>query len=190
MDIRVSGRNVTVSDEVKAAIETKLDHLSQIVGDMERADVVFKEERNPRLADQKESVEITLEGHGHHVRCKATAPTQMAALDEAVDKLGKQLRKLKTRLKRQKVPNRKRSTKPLATLATEPELISEEPEAPAVRIVKTKSFELTRMTPEEAIDRMHLLAHTFFIFTSEETGRPCVVYERDDGDVGLINADS
>ena len=59
-----------------------------------------------------------------------------------------------------------------------------------VRIVKTKSFELTRMTPEEAIERMHLLEHDFFIFTSDETGRPCVVYDRDDGDVGLINAES
>ncbi|MEM9032961.1 MAG: ribosome-associated translation inhibitor RaiA [Actinomycetota bacterium] len=190
MDIRVTGRNVQVRDDVKSAIDTKLDHLSQIVSGMERADVVFKEERNPRLADQKESVEITLEGHGHHVRAKATARTQMAAVDEAIDKLGKQLRKLKTRLKRQKVPNRKRSTKPAATMVVEPELISEEPETPPVRIVKTKSFELTRMTPEEAIDRMRLLEHTFFIFTSDETARPCVVYEREDGDVGLINADS
>lgn len=190
MDIRVTGRNVHVSDDVKAAIETKLEHLSHIVSDMEYADVVFKEERNPRLSGQKESVEISLEGHGHHVRCKATARTQMAAVDEAVDKLGKQLRKLKTRLKRQKVPNRKRSAKPSATLTVEPELIEAEPEAPAFSIVKTKSFELTRMAPEEAIERMRLLEHAFFIFASAETGRPCVVYERDDGHIGLINADS
>ncbi|MEM8903665.1 MAG: ribosome-associated translation inhibitor RaiA [Actinomycetota bacterium] len=188
MDIRVSGRNVTVSDEVKAAIETKLDHLSQIVG-MERADVVFKQEKNPRISDQ-EFIEITLEGHGHHVRCKATASTQMAALDEAVDKLGKQLRKLKTRLKRQKVPNRKRSVKPSAAIAPDPEPVVPEITEPSVKIVKTKSFELTRMAPEEAIERMRLLEHDFFIFTSDETGRPCVVYDRDDGHVGLINADA
>jgi putative sigma-54 modulation protein len=189
MDIRVSGRNVAVRDDVKAAIETKLDHLTQIVG-MERADVVFKEERNPRISADKEFIEITLEGHGHHVRCKATAATQMAALDEAVDKLGKQLRKLKTRLRRQKVPNRKRSVKPSAAIPPDPETIVPVVKEPSVRIVKTKSFELTRMTPEEAIDRMHLLEHDFFIFTSDETGRPCVVYDRDDGDVGLINADA
>ena len=42
--------------------------------------------------------EVTVEGHGHHVRAKHMAPDGFAAIDGAVDKLERQLRKLKTRL--------------------------------------------------------------------------------------------
>jgi len=55
------------------------------------------------------------------------------------------------------------------------------------RIVKTKSFQIKPMTPEEATLQMSLLGHDFFFFTNAETERAAVVYRRDDGDVGLID---
>jgi putative sigma-54 modulation protein len=56
------------------------------------------------------------------------------------------------------------------------------------RIVKVKRFDLKPMTPEEASLHMEMLGHTFYFFTNAETGVPAVVYRRDDGDVGLIDA--
>jgi putative sigma-54 modulation protein len=55
------------------------------------------------------------------------------------------------------------------------------------RIVKTKSFQMKPMTPEEAALQMDLLGHDFFFFMSAETERATVVYRRDDGDIGLID---
>lgn len=190
MNVRVSGRNVAVRDEVRAALDTKLEHLSHIVSGMDTAEAVFREEQNPRQASHRFTVEITMAGHGHHVRCTADGPDPMTAVDKSCDKLGKQLRKLKTKLDRRARGNPKRNGRPEPLPADEIEEMENGSSAPSHRIVKTKSFELSRMVPEEAIERMHLLEHDWFLFTSEETGRPCVVYVRDDGDIGLINADA
>ena len=44
------------------------------------------------------------------------------------------------------------------------------------------------MTPEEAALQMDLLGHGFFFFTNADTGAAAVVYRRNDGNVGLIDA--
>ena len=53
-------------------------------------------------------------------------------------------------------------------------------------VVKTKTFELTPMTTEEAVEQLDLLGHTFYIFQDADTGEVRVVYLRDSGDVGLL----
>ena len=60
-------------------------------------------------------------------------------------------------------------------------------EAMETRIVKTKRFHLGPLTPDEAALKMDLLGHGFFFFINRETGRSAVVYQREDGDVGLID---
>ena len=99
MEITVSARHTEVSERLRDAVEEKIGRLSRFLEGMDRAEVHFTEERNPRIAD-KEVCEVTLEGHGHHVRCKVAAPDGFAAIDAAVDKLEHQLHKLKTKLQR------------------------------------------------------------------------------------------
>lgn len=53
-------------------------------------------------------------------------------------------------------------------------------------IIRTKTFSVKPMTPEEAILQMNLLGHQFFIFNNGETGQTCVAYARRDGAYGLI----
>ncbi len=53
--------------------------------------------------------------------------------------------------------------------------------------MKTKTFQMKPMTPQEAALQMDLLGHDFFFFTSADTERATVVYRRDDGDIGLID---
>ena len=67
------------------------------------------------------------------------------------------------------------------------ELYNEEPEE--FEIVKTKKFNVKPLSLEEAILQMNLLEHQFFMFRDDQTGEPCVVYRRKDGDYGLIIAD-
>ena len=57
------------------------------------------------------------------------------------------------------------------------------------KIVKKKQFVIDPMTADDAVLQMELLGHDFFLFTNAETGRSAVVYMRDDGDVGLIDAE-
>ncbi|MBL8777944.1 MAG: ribosome-associated translation inhibitor RaiA [Acidimicrobiales bacterium] len=177
VDIKVSGRHTEVSDALRQATIEKIGRLSRYVDGMERAEVHFSEERNPRIVD-KEICEVTLEGHGHHVRCKVSAPDGFAAVDRAVEKLEHQLHKLKTKLGRR------------AASPGDDQIVTSLPDdaaASAPRIVKTKQFAMSTMDADEALLQMDLLGHDFYVFTNDRTGRAAVVYRREDGDVGLID---
>ena len=55
------------------------------------------------------------------------------------------------------------------------------------KVLRRKRFSATApMTEEEAIERMELVGHGFFIFNNMDTGRFSVVYKRDDGYYGII----
>ncbi|MFL6205136.1 MAG: ribosome hibernation-promoting factor, HPF/YfiA family [Acidimicrobiales bacterium] len=97
LEITVSARHTDVSPALRAAAEDKIGRLSRLLGGMDRARVHFSEERNPRIA-AKEVCEVTLEGRGHHLRCRAAAADGFAAVDLAVEKLQHQLHKAKTKL--------------------------------------------------------------------------------------------
>ena len=96
LEITVSAHHMDISPALRAAAEEKIGRLSRFLGGMERAEVHFSEERNPRIA-AKEVCEVTMEGGGHHVRCRVAAPDAFAAVDLAVEKLEHQLHKLKTK---------------------------------------------------------------------------------------------
>ena len=182
MQITISSRKTKVTPRLEEVINEKIGRLDRYLEGMDHAEVHFSEERNPRISD-KEVCEVTLEGHGHHVRCKVRAPDPFTAIDLAVEKLEKQLRKLKTRLIR-------RTHGTGTSLKTAPIVEVDEPaavEEPSVTIVKTKRFTMVPMTPAEAAEQMDLVGHSFYFFTNADTGRAAVVYRREDGDVGLID---
>jgi ribosomal subunit interface protein len=191
VQITITGRKVDVPDDVRSAVEKKIGSLDRFIGDLERAEVVFREEKNPRIAE-REQVEVTLLGHGHKVRASVAGTDQHQAVDLAVDKLGKQLRKLKTRVVRRTRPNlhREETHHPLAHL--EPEIAKDtaDDDERAPVIVRRKTFDLDLMSPDDAITRMQLLDHDFFLFINADSGKPSVVYLREDGDAGLIEIDT
>ena len=198
MQISITGRKVQVPDDVRAAVERKIGALDRFVGDLERAEVVFREEKNPRIAE-REQVEVTLRGHGHHVRATVAGIDQHQAVDLAVGKLGKQLRKLKTREVRRHRPNLQRDEvhHPLARLendlvngTTAADTPSPDDDEWVPQIVRRKTFDLELMDPTEAVMRMQLLDHDFFLFVNVDSDKPSVVYLRSDGNAGLIEIDS
>ncbi len=97
MDITVSSRHADVSPALRQAVAEKIGRLDRFLDGMDHAEIHFSEERNPRIS-AREVCEVTLEGHGHHVRAKVAAPDQFAAVDLAVAKLEHQLSRLKTKL--------------------------------------------------------------------------------------------
>src|SRR6187397_26661 len=99
MEITVSSRHTEVSDLLRATTIEKIGRLSRFLEGMDHAEVHFYEEHNRRISE-KEVCEVTMEGHGHHVRCKVSAPDGFAAVDLAVEKLEHQLHKLKSKLVR------------------------------------------------------------------------------------------
>jgi putative sigma-54 modulation protein len=107
LEITVSARHTDISPALRAAAEEKIGRLSRFLDGMDRAEVHFSEEHNPRIA-AKEVCEVSLEGHGHHVRCRVAAADGFAAIDLAVEKLEHQLYRLKSKL----VPRKARRSGP------------------------------------------------------------------------------
>ncbi|MBE6709260.1 MAG: HPF/RaiA family ribosome-associated protein, partial [Ruminococcaceae bacterium] len=101
--------------------------------------------------------------------------TFLCALDECVEIIDGQIRKNKTRLE-------KRMKSGMVIPKDDIDDIEEEGEFN----IRTKTFPMRPMTPEEAILQMNLLGHTFFMFANAESGDICVVYKRKDNDYGMI----
>ena len=189
MDIAIRARNVEVSERLRATVEEKLGRLQRFLDGMERAEVRFSEERNPRIVE-KEVCEVTMHGHGHIVRAHAAAPDSFTAVDRVVDKLEHRLEKLKGKLVGRSHARRHSPGLPGSRALDGPVPAADELDAdeePGLRIVKTKQFAIKPMTPEEAVLQMELLGHDFFLFSNADTSAAAVVYRRKDGQIGLID---
>ena len=195
MEISISSRHIAITPGLDEAVRTKIGQLDRYLEDLDTAEVHFDEARNPRIVD-RETCEVTLTGHGHHLRCKVNAPDAFTAVDIAEAKLERQIRKLRTKL-RNRHRGRGDTIRTGAGAGVEHQPAGQahdgwDPEdsdesEPELRIVKTKRFHLGPLSPSEAALRMDLMGHGFFFFINSTTGRSAVVYRRDDGAVGLID---
>ena len=169
-----------LTESLKALAEEKVEHAARMFEDTRFADVEFSEETNPRIAERYR-VEITATAAGQTVRVEAAGLDERAALDIAVDKFERQLRRLKERLIGR---SRKHADKRLnaASLGVEEDIGA----ADDIRIDRVKRFAVKPMTPEEAALQMDLLGHGFFLFLNGESDRYSVLYRRRDGSLGLI----
>lgn len=173
MEIIVHGRNIDLSGEDRLGVEERVTHAARVFEQaLDRVDVEVFEEPNPRRGDERSRVELTASAAGRIVRIEAGAATLESALDDAVDRLTRQLRRLKERL-----IDRSRQPEPAPPL---------EEEVDPDEIVRVKQFVMKPMTIEEAILQMDMLGHSFFFFYNAGTDRQSVLYRRRDGRLGLI----
>jgi putative sigma-54 modulation protein len=184
LDVTIRHRKVDVPDDLRIVAEEKVSRLSRFLDGMDHAEIIFSEEKNPRISE-KEVCEVTLTGHGHFVRARATAPDAFTAVDRVVDKLEHQITRLKGKLVGRSHPRRHSSVNSAKTDHSVDEDTSDDGD---LQIVKTKRFPIKPMTPEEAVLQMELLGHDFYFFTNAENQQAAVVYRRNDGAVGLIEA--
>lgn len=184
MHVTISSRNTEVTESLRNVTEEKIGRLERFVDGMDHAEVHFFEESS-RKSNDREVCEVTIDGHGHRVRCKVRAQDGFVAVDKAVVKLEKQLRKLKTQLVNRYHGGTKHDDKPVTYTPVEAAAIPLHEREPA--IVKVKNFDIGTMSAQDAILRLDLVDHDFYFFVNDDTGRPAVLYRRDDGDFGLIN---
>ncbi|MFD2615566.1 ribosome hibernation-promoting factor, HPF/YfiA family [Paenibacillus gansuensis] len=131
-------------------------------------------------------VEVTIPLNGFFLRAQEKSEDMYASIDMVVDKLERQIRKHKTKMNR-KVRHERgaRVFKETAdaTAATATQLLDEED---LDEVVRTKQFNLKPMDLEEAILRMNMVGHNFFVFSNAASNLINVVYRRNDGKYGLI----
>ena len=173
MKIIVTGKNIVISDKIQDAIDKKFEKLGKYFADDIQANVVIHPEKS------KVKMETTIVTKGTIFRAEDVAQDIFDCIDVVGDKLMKQMSKYKGKLlKRNKSKESVRF-----------EMIPEIDNIEEGKVVKTKKYELTPMTTDEAIMQMEMLQHNFFVFLDEETDSVNVVYKRNDNDYGLLETD-
>jgi putative sigma-54 modulation protein len=176
----VKGKNVEVPDRVRAYTERRLGRLERLLDDRTDALVEFSNEHH-RSASDAHIAEVTLVIDGQTLRSHAVGISYQAALDNVVDKVERQ------------AVDHKSKPRQHARHKEEKDLLRRLADGTAEsgrerRIVKTKRFAIEPMFEEDAMAAMEELGHRFFVFVDAETERIAVLYLRDDGDYGLIDA--
>ena len=185
MDVVIRGKNVKVSKSLRTATEEHIAKLDRYANGFARAEVDFSEERNPRIAD-RQKCEVLVHVKGHLLKAHASASEPFAALYAVCDKVEHQVKRLKDKRVARSHPRRIRTQRVEVPVLEEEDEDTEGPQT--AQIVKTKEFTIKPMTAEEAVLQMDLLGHDFFLFTNSENGRAAVIYRRNDGNFGLIEA--
>lgn len=170
MKITIYGKQMTVRDSLKSAVERKLEKFDKFFGSDTEAFVTCRVRKGVKI------IEITVNYGGATFRSEEESDTFITALDRAVEGLERQIRKNKTRLEK--------TVKRGAFVITEDD--DDEYEEEADFEIRVKSFPFKPMTAEEAILQMNLIGHSFYAFTDADTGQVAVVYKRKEGSYGLI----
>ncbi|PRQ10781.1 ribosomal subunit interface protein [Corynebacterium sp. 13CS0277] len=199
--VNITGRNVEVPDHFAERVQTKLAKIARLDPTLTFFHVELQHEPNPRRADSSDKIQITATGKGHIARAEAKEDSFYAALETALSRMERSLRKVKARRKISRSGHR--TPKPMDQVAVElaaeaaaanakAEQEAVDPYADTVddvqpgQIVRTKEHPATPMSVDDALSEMELVGHDFYLFVDEETGRPSVVYRRHAYDYGLI----
>lgn len=174
MKFNIHGKKVEITDSIKAYIEEKISKLDKFLSNPEEvtAKVVV------RISGREQIVEVTIPIQKIVLRCEERHEDLYAAIDKVSDKLERQIRKNKTRMQRRVNKNE--------FIGFDLSFDSSKDEEEEKTIVKRKEIEMKPMSEEEAILQMNLIGHEFFVFTNVETGNVNVLYQRKDGNYGII----
>lgn len=189
IDIKVSGRKTSVTDALKSYVDEKIG-LALKVFDIQpmSCDVVLRVDKNPSNPTS-DSCEVTVFVRDTVVRVSTSAKDMYAAIDEAADKVTRQLRKYKTRIVDKNHRPQSRKVRELsiedldALIEPSPSALDNEDDD---LLVREKFVDLDPMTEEQALVQTDLIGHDFYVFTNATTGLVNVVYRRKNGGYGII----
>ncbi|NDJ84977.1 MAG: ribosome-associated translation inhibitor RaiA [Chloroflexi bacterium] len=190
MEIKVHTRNLNLTPRLESYIDKKVERLDRYLNNITEANLELRKEGRT----EQPIAQLTIRnerGLIFRVEDKKQADIY-AAIDTVVDKMYRQLRRHKDKRRRNKKGGSRWSEVDAAAFA-----IPEEEEAPSpteeevaeAQVVRRKSIILAPMLEDEALEQFDMLGHDFFVFLNGETGNVNVLYKREDGNYGLLNAE-
>ncbi len=173
MKFNIRGENIEVTSAIREYVEKKISKLERYFDSAPISDVHV----NLSVYNDEQRIEVTIPMTNLLLRAEVQHIDLYAAVDLAVDKLERQIRKYKTKINR-KFKQNGSPKHAFAELEKEARLATEENNENDIEIVRTKRFNLKPMDSEEAILQMDMLGHAFFVFTNDQSGETNVVYKR------------
>lgn len=173
MKTYIYARNITLTEGLKEAVESKLNRLDKYFNQPVEARATLS------VTKMDQTFEVTIPFGNVLLRAEESSDDMYKSIDLVQDKLERQIRKYKTKIERKAgdVSVRFNDT----AFTREEELENDE----SPKIVRTKKISMKPMSKEEAVLQMELLGHNFYVFEDTD-GETSVVYKRKDGNYGLL----
>lgn len=171
MNLVISGKNIDITEGLRAAVEEKIGKLERYFNDSTEVHVTLSTEKN------RQKIEVTVPMKGAIIRAEETSTDMYVSIDLVEEVIERQLRKYKNKL-----IQKEQNVAQLSKGFVDEDVYDEE----EISIIRSKKFAMKPMDPEEACVQMELLGHTFFVFRNSETDEVNVVYKRKDNTYGLI----
>ena len=192
MDVNVRGNGVTVSEDLREFARERASRLDRLVKTVDTANIELRH-NHTKTGPDTITAQFTIQSGPTVLRAEERDPDVKLAIDRAAAKIEQQVRKVHSKRARRK--GAAVETIRGADVLVAPDLAgldldtldSEDQPAPQVRV---KRFAMKPMHLDEAIEQMELLGHDFFLFRNADTGHSAVVYQRANGDYGLIMDDN
>ncbi len=177
MELQITGKNIELLPAVRHYIESKLDKLSRHLPDIIESKVEISEEKT-KHPQQRFVVQVTVGSNGTILRGEERGEELFTAIDKVTVTMVRQIERYKGKRYRK---GRRRNSLARGRLS---EAVTEE-QLPQ-KVVKVKRFVVQPMVVAEAIDQMEFLGHDFFLFFNADAEALNLLYQRKDGNYGLI----
>ncbi len=174
MRITVTLRNGEDESWQKEYVEDKMKKLDKYIDTPAEARVVLQVEKFRNAA------EISLLADGININSKEEAKDMHLAIDEAVDKLERQLKKHKEKIRTHKPGGKETGILGGETGVEDPD------EAASPRIVEIKKVLLMPMSVEDAVMQLEETKNRFVVYRDSYTENVHVMYRREDGSLAVI----
>ena len=173
MQTSVTFKNLDPSDNLKDYVSDKLNRFDKYLDNPAEASVVLSVEKFRHMA------EINIFGDRLNLIGKEETIDMYSAIDLALDKLEKQIKKSKQKIRERRAGSKVSAKEMIAETTTVPESASD-------RRIIISNIEYKPMDVDEAAMQMDLVNDNFLVFTNAKTDKVNVLYRRKDGHYGLI----
>ncbi len=167
----ILGKNIEVTDGLRAAVEDKIGKLEKYFTPETEVHVTLSVEKD------RQKIEVTIPVKGNIIRSEQVSNDMYVSIDLVEEIIERQLKKYKKKLTDQKQA---------ASFFKQDYIDKDFMDDEEIKIIRTKKFDIKPMYPEDACVQMELLGHSFFVFCNAETDQVNVVYKRKGNTYGLI----
>lgn len=182
MDVQIYNRNLELTDRLNEYVNTKVEKFTRYLADIENVRVELTA-THARDASRRMVAQVTIRVPRTILRAEERSGDIFTAFDAVMDKMYRRIKRYKGR----QLDRRMEGVAAKEELFPETEPEEEEKETPSAgEIVRVKRFEVSSITPEEAVEQMELLGHYFYVFLDGTDGQLSIIYRREDRNYGLI----
>ncbi len=175
MQLSVKGRNLEVTDAIRAYAEEKVQRMTRYLENIVSGTVYLSVEKHQQIA------EVTLRVRDLTIRAEESTDDLYSSIDLVAEKLERQILRYKERIAAHVSRSGDREE---WEAAPAPSAVED------LQVVKTKRFAVKPAEVDEAVLQMDLLGHNFYVFRNARTDEVNVVYRRRDGHYGLIEPEA